>query len=221
MKAVTMGAGALVTACAAVLATAGGTGAQADARAEARTGDGADENLVRVRGSFGPPRPGARAVTYDQELVPEGAVIRVVQYERDGRTAVAVGVRGVAPDRTFGTHVHTAPCGAQPADAGGHYQHEPGEGPAYVTPDNEVWLDFTSGATGAGGAFSRQGWTFREDAAASVVLHALPTATGDGERPAGDAGPRAACVTVPFEGTAPGRRGQDMRGAREQGTQRN
>jgi len=69
--------------------------------------------------------------------------------------------------------------------------------PAYANPENEIWLDFTTDAEGAASAETTVEWTFPADRrAASVIIHAMPTATAPGE--AGTAGDRAACVTVDF-----------------------
>jgi Cu-Zn family superoxide dismutase len=137
------------------------------------------------------------AVTYDMKLVPAGARIEVVQRGGHGRMSVSVRVEGLAAGRVYGAHVHQEECGGDPAAAGGHYQHRedpvrPSKDPAYANPENEVWLDFTTDAHGAGAATARQGWEFRPGGARSVVLHGMP----------GGAGARIACFTVPFEPAA-------------------
>lgn len=88
-------------------------------------------------------------------------------------------------------HVHTSPCGADPAAAGPHYQHRPA---ATADPVNEVWLDFRTDEEGDGRAEALHGWGFREGGARSVIIHDRQ----------GGAGERAACFTVPF-----GPHGQD------------
>ncbi len=65
-------------------------------------------------------------------------------------------------------HVHTSPCGADPAAAGPHYQHRPA---ATADPVNEVWLDFRTDEDGDGSAKARQDWSFREGGARSVIIH--------------------------------------------------
>ncbi|GAB2909763.1 superoxide dismutase family protein [Streptomyces mayteni] len=129
-----------------------------------------------------------RAVSYDQDLVPPGAHLTVTEYVVDGALTVEVSARGLVPGHTYGAHVHVAPCGADPAAAGGHYQNLPGE----VGAENEVWLDFTADVDGAGYASSRHDWLFRPGEAASVVLHEHPTHQD------GTAGDRTGCLTVPF-----------------------
>jgi Cu-Zn family superoxide dismutase len=151
---------------------------------------------VREAARFSPPNAfvASPAVTYDMKLVPAGARIEVVQRGGHGRMSVSVRVEGLAAGRVYGAHVHQEECGGDPAAAGGHYQHRedpvrPSKDPAYANPENEVWLDFTTDAHGAGAATARQGWEFRPGGARSVVLHGMP----------GGAGARIACFTVPFE----------------------
>ncbi|TDC13610.1 superoxide dismutase family protein [Streptomyces sp. 8K308] len=163
----------------AALATAGTPAAAEDGDYWLRTG-----TQFATAGPGEPPR----AVSYDPELVPPGAHITVTEYVVDGALTVEVSARGLVPGHTYGTHVHVAPCGADPEAAGEHYQNKPGT----VDAENEVWLDFTADADGAGGAISEHEWLFRPGEAASVVLH--ERATG----PDGMAGDRVGCFTVPF-----------------------
>jgi Cu-Zn family superoxide dismutase len=152
---------------------------------------GADGYSMRTAARFAPPTafvPSA-AVTYDSRLVPAASWIEVRQWMRPGgATTVKLRVRGLKPGHAYGVHVHRKPCGADPAAAGGHYQHEPSADPAAVGPRNEVWLDFTADGRGRGAASARHDRGFRRGEASSVVLHAEP----------GGAGARVACFTVPF-----------------------
>ncbi|QXE38970.1 superoxide dismutase family protein [Streptomyces sp. GMY02] len=172
---------------------------------------------VRAAGVFVPPSPRrlAEALTYDVKLVPVGARIAVVERVGDRRvgghagketagsgTDVRLSVSGLLPNRMYGAHVHTEPCGSTPEDAGPHYQNvkdpeQPSTDPAYANPENEIWLDFTTGSGGQATAESRHTWRFRPGQAGSVVIHEHGTATTPGE--AGTAGARLACLTVPFE----------------------
>ncbi|GAA1904839.1 hypothetical protein GCM10009837_30480 [Streptomyces durmitorensis] len=175
-------AGAVATA---VLAAGGGVGG----------GDGPPCHEMRVGARFSPPAAfiPSSAITYDTKLVPAGSSIEVEQRGRPGDMRVKVRVKGMKPGYAYGAHVHQKQCGADPAAAGGHYQHrvdpvQPSEDPAYVNPENEVWLDFTAGGGGSGAASARHDWEFRPGGAGSVVLH----------REQGGAGDRVACFTVPF-----------------------
>lgn len=116
---------------------------------------------------------------------------QVHAWAKDGSTRVRLMVTGLPPDRTFGAHVHTRPCAADPLASGGHYQH-----PAQVgvpLAEREVWLDVTSDATGRGSTTTTVPWTFAAGTAGSVVIHANPTNPTDGS-----AGARLACTTVAF-----------------------
>lgn len=159
--------------------------------------EGEPPRLVAVSGQFGD----ETAITYRPELVPAGARVTVVGLPLAGSTTVVLGVRGLVPDRHYGAHVHTKPCGAAPADSGPHYQDQidpvqPSTDPAYANPDNEVWLDFATDEHGGAFISSTVDWTFGERRGASVVIHETHTHTAPGE--AGTAGARLACLTVAF-----------------------
>ncbi|WP_243085910.1 superoxide dismutase family protein [Streptomyces sp. 891-h] len=190
-------------------ATDGRTG-EPGAASDAADGTTADESAFSSRKSilvrydrFSPANAFIRpdAVTYDRSKVPAGAGIMVARTATDHSTSVRLQVRGLVPDRTYGAHVHTHPCGAKPDDSGPHYQHrkdpkQPSTDPRYANPDNEVWLDFTTDSRGRGDAVSRHHWTFREGEARSVVLHEKGTSSEAGH--AGQAGARVACFSVPL-----------------------
>lgn len=170
----------------------GGHGAKGEGPSWLRTGG----RFAKADGSDVPV-----AVTYDS-AVPAGAKVTVAQWLVDGRMSVRLWVDGVESKRSFGAHVHTKPCGAEPDDSGPHYQHkvdpvQPSVDPQFANPTNEIWLDFDSNARGEGRAESWQKWNFRAGQARSVVIHEHTTHTGEGH--AGQAGDRLACVTVPFE----------------------
>ncbi|MEV2278450.1 superoxide dismutase family protein [Nocardiopsis sp. NPDC049922] len=154
---------------------------------------------------FMPPGQSEAAITYDETAVPEGATSDIQVRVENGETYVQFTGTGLEADRDFGAHVHTQPCGEDPADAGPHYQDEadpaagggePSTDPAYANPENEVWLDFTSDEDGNGFAATTVPWEFRDGEANAFVLHDHHTMTEPGE--AGTAGDRLACVTVEF-----------------------
>lgn len=141
------------------------------------------------------------ALTYDEEQVPAGAGVLVSAVEADGGTTVVLAVQGLQPDRDYGAHVHVNGCGATGDAAGPHFQDQPdpvtpSTDPAYANPENEIWLDFTTDASGAGHASSTVDWVVGDRPAASVVIHAEHTHTEAGT--AGAAGTRLACVNVDF-----------------------
>lgn len=155
---------------------------------------------VQVSATFG--TGGGTATTYDPELVPVGARGAVSSSSGDDGTTVTLAVRGLEPDRRYGAHAHTQPCGPTGDLAGPHFQNEvdpvqPSVDPAYANPQNEIWLDLTTDRSGAGTATTALEWSFpRDRRPQSVIVHAMPTATDPGE--AGTAGARAACISVDF-----------------------
>jgi Cu-Zn family superoxide dismutase len=135
---------------------------------------------------------------------PVGAHAKVHSVETgDGRTIVTLHVKGMQPDRQYGAHAHTNPCSATSAAAAGpHFQFvkdpvTPSTDPAYANPQNEIWLDLTTNASGNGHAKAVVDWQFSsERRAKSVIIHERHTSTEAGQ--AGVAGSRVACLTVPF-----------------------
>lgn len=146
----------------------------------------------------------------DTNPVLAGATARVHAVATpSGKTIVTLQVEGLTPNRAFGSHAHTKVCGATGAAAGPHYQDavdpvQPSVNAAYANPDNEIWLDFTTDDEGRGHAQAVVDWHFVRDAAHpdganSVIIHRDETSHGEPGHPAaGVAGPRLACLTVPF-----------------------
>lgn len=145
--------------------------------------------------------PTGPAITYDSTLLPVGAQATITGQAADGNTTVTLAVTGLKPDRAYGAHVHTRPCGPSGDVAGPHYQHQPdpktpSTDPAFANPQNEVWLDFRTDAAGTATTTATVPWVFGERRADSVVIHANSTATEPGK--AGTAGARIGCVSVRF-----------------------
>lgn len=107
------------------------------------------------------------------------------------RTILQLSVAGLAPNRTFGAHLHAAPCAND--KGGGHYQHA---GNA-VNAENEVWLDFETNAAGRALAIARKPYAVATARARSVVVHAKATDPATGK-----AGDKLACVDVRFDEVA-------------------
>ncbi|UGY91160.1 superoxide dismutase family protein [Streptomyces gobiensis] len=195
----------MVTGLATGLATAAMATVLAAVPATATAAGGAgDSYWMRATGVFAHPgqHMAPDAVTYDGAVIPPGSSVAVAQRIKGNRTSVEMHVEGIEPERSYGAHVHTEPCGVDPEDSGHHYQHrvdpvQPSRDPRFANPRNEVWLDFETDAHGSGGAVAHQKWTFRKGEARSVVIHEHPTRTGPGE--AGEAGARLACFSVPFD----------------------
>lgn len=142
-----------------------------------------------------------KGVTYDVQRIPLGAKLSTGSSVANGQTTVELKVSGLLPNTKYGSHVHTKPCGAKPAESGPHYQHEkdpvsPSVDPKFANADNEIWLDFTTDAQGAGAGTATVKWEFRKGEANAVVIHAAHTSTEHGK--AGTAGDRLACLTAQF-----------------------
>ncbi|GLW12331.1 hypothetical protein Misp01_74590 [Microtetraspora sp. NBRC 13810] len=149
-------------------------------------------------GTFKPYSEGAKAVVYDKKLAPEGAKADITVDSSGQETTSKLTVAGLLPDRKYGSHLHTKSCGAKPDDSGPHFQHMPAQGPSPHTaanPTNEVWLDFTTDASGAATAEAKQPWGLSPDRLPkSLVIHAEET-TPTGPK-AGTAGDRVACLDL-------------------------
>jgi superoxide dismutase, Cu-Zn family len=116
-----------------------------------------------------------------------------------GRTMVTLTVTGMEPGKTYGAHAHVNPCGLTGSAAGPHWQHVagPATSPEFANPRNEIWLDVTTNEAGNGTAKATLDFAFSgEHRPRSVIIHALPTATGPDN--SGVAGPRLGCLTVGF-----------------------
>ncbi len=84
----------------------------------------------------------------------------------NNRTSVTVVVKGLAPNTTYGAHVHTQPCAVD--EANGHYKFNP-SGP--VDNVNEIWHGFTTKRNGIGIGIARNEG-IAGPTAVSVVIHA-------------------------------------------------
>ena len=134
-------------------------------------------------------------------LLPDGAAARV-QYvaTADGRTRVTLHLTGFAPHHTYGAHAHVEACDPGGLEGGKHFQRVPVAAGGAVDAHNEVWLDVTTNASGNGHASSVHDWQIEPGRGPrSVIIHAEQTSTGTGDKPAGTAGPKLACLAAqPF-----------------------
>ena len=180
----------------------------ASARATRSTAAGAADATIpgSAQGVFVPYRAGATAITYDPTIVPSGASATVTRASTGAGTTVRLTVTGMTPNRAYGAHLHSEPCGRTPEHAGPHYQNQPDPkaiasppsvDPRYANPRNEVWLDFATDAKGSATVRASVAWPFDSvSPPRSLVVHAERTRTAAGK--AGTAGPRAACLTLPL-----------------------
>ena len=148
---------------------------------------------VSTHRAFQPVSSASSAFTYDENGVPQGATATVEAfYLGDESTAVTLELRGLVPFRTYGAHAHVGACTAAPTGAGGHWHFPGSEEPTLE--QREIWLDVTTDEQGhAMSVALRADGVPSGDRPMSVVVHALPTDPSNG-----GAGPRLACVTVPF-----------------------
>jgi Cu-Zn family superoxide dismutase len=104
----------------------------------------------------------------------------------DGRTIVTIHVEGLAPNTTFGSHVHKQACADGEAD--GHYRFDPA---GAAMPPNEIWPGpFTTNGDGIGNA-NTIAWGTAGSTAISVVVHA-------------PGGAKIACADLAPNGPLPG-----------------
>ena len=113
---------------------------------------------------------------------------QVHAWTRGDSTTVRLMVNGLPPGRTFGAHVHTGTCSADPAASGGHYQHPTAT--AVPLAEREVWLDVTSDARGRGVATATVPWGL------------APGAGGSGVKPPGATNPPTGAHHRPVVGAS-------------------
>ena len=170
-------------------AEGGGTGGSTDAS----PGDGAAMRIAISNGTWTvfPVGDGGTAANPIMGIMGTAEALAAP----NGGMRLTLSVTGLPASRTFGSHLHSAPCNMNMA--GPHYQNMPfpdggsATDPAYANPDNEAWLDFTTDASGAASSETTVDWRPRAGARA-VVVHALQTMEG------GVAGARLACTDITF-----------------------
>jgi Cu-Zn family superoxide dismutase len=157
-------------------------------------------------GILASPGPHAKAITYNPTLAPPGAAVTAfVVPSSNGTMRATLTVSGLLPNRSYAAHAHTDACGATGEAAGPHFQNHqdpaatpqsPSTNPEYANPQNEIWLDVPTDATGAGTTTATVPFVLTGNRVpGSIVIHeAAQTSTAPGE--AGQAGPRIACITL-------------------------
>jgi hypothetical protein len=148
---------------------------QTDARADGGADGGADFDLTIDSIAGGRLAP----LGIYQDIRGAAQLVRMKQAVR-----AELYVEGLTPSIEYIAHVHQLPCGEN--SAGGHYKYDP----AIVaeSEDNEIWLRFTTDASGIGKASTEHlGAQARMDAQA-IVIH----------DPAAD-GAKMACADLRFD----------------------
>lgn len=155
-------------------------------------------------GAVASPDPTSSAVSYNTAAAPIGATLMATISRVSNTTVVELAVSRLLPNRAYAVHAHTKACGATGDAAGPHFQNRvdpaatpqaPSTNPDYANPNNEIWLELHTDATGAGVAHTTVPFTFTNRWPGSIVVHeAMTTATDAGH--AGKAGARIACLTL-------------------------
>jgi len=114
---------------------------------------------------------GATVTSGDFQAFAAGAGLEITGHAQmvrtaSGMTIVSVHVEGLAPNTTYGSHVHQQACAV--GDADGHFRFDPA-GPA--TPPNEIWPGFTTNDDGIGNGRDMVNGVAGPNAV-SVVVHA-------------------------------------------------
>lgn len=164
--------------------------------------------ILHGEGALAAPTSSSTADTYNPALAPIGARLTANLAPTGESINAELAVSGMLPNRGYAVHAHTNACGAKPDSSGPHYQNrvdpaaspqESSTDPVYANPNNEVWLDVRTDATGAGTARTTVPFVFADRGPASIVVHeAEQTATDPGH--AGRAGARLACITLSVMG---------------------
>jgi Cu-Zn family superoxide dismutase len=149
-----------------------------------------------------------RAETYNPALAPLGGHLRAVLAPSGESTNVEFTVSGLLPNRGYAVQANVNSCGGFPDAEGPHYQNriDPAVTPAatgmaastnpeYANPNNEIWLDVRTDASGSGTSRTTVPFVFTDRGPGSIVVgDAMQTGTGPGQ--AGKGGARIACLTL-------------------------
>lgn len=159
---------------------------------------------LRGEGTLAAPTSSSTADTYNPATAPVGAQLTATLTPAGDSTIAELMVTGMVPNRGYAAHAHVNGCGDDPGPERPHYQDNedpaatseaPSTNPEYANPNNEIWLDFRTDATGAATARTTVPFVITDRGPGSIVVHeAEQTATGPGK--AGTAGARIACVAL-------------------------
>ena len=155
-------------------------------------------------GTLTTPNPTSQAITYDPDLAPIGAAMTASLIPSpDGSTRAELTVSGLLPNRGYAAHANINACGVAPEAAGPRFQNHldpaapraSSTNPRYANPNNEIWLDVRTDATGSGTSRTTVPFVFTDRGPGSIVVHeGMQTETAPGR--AGEAGARIACLTL-------------------------
>jgi Cu-Zn family superoxide dismutase len=165
-----------------------------------------DPTALSGSGTFTPPDPASKSITYNPSLAPPDAAVlaSVTPAGYSPRTVATLVVAGLLPNRSYAAAAHTNACGPTGQGAGPYYQNriDPAAGPQsastnprYANPRNEIWLDIRTDPAGQGTSQTTVPFGFADRRPGSIELNeatATPTAPGQ----AGATGAPIACVTL-------------------------
>jgi superoxide dismutase, Cu-Zn family len=165
-----------------------------------------DPTALSGSGTFTPPDPASKSITYNPSLAPPDAAVlaSVTPAGYSPRTVATLVVAGLLPNRSYAAAAHTNACGPTGQDAGLYYQNRidpaaspqaASTNPRYANPRNEIWLDIHTDPAGQGTSQTTVPFGFTDRRPGSIELHeatATPTAPGQ----AGETGAPIACVTL-------------------------
>lgn len=149
-----------------------------------------------------------RAETYNPALAPLGAHLTAALVPSGESTNAEFTVSGLQPNRGYAVAAHVNTCSGSPDGLGPRYQNRidpavnqtavgvaPSTDPQYANPNNEIWLDVRTDASGSGTSRTTVPFVFTDRGPGSIVVgDAQQTATGPGE--AGNGGTPVACLTL-------------------------
>jgi Cu-Zn family superoxide dismutase len=163
-----------------------------------------DSGMMMIASSAGAtlmpyPDPYAPAMAGTPNPITGAATASATAWNVGGKLKLELKVTGMPAMRTFGAHLHRLAC--TDTKAGGHYQQSPWPtntdassptDPTYANVMNEVWLDFTTDASGNASFTRTVDWLPRAGEAKGIIIHHMATGTG------GAAGARLACLPIAF-----------------------
>nr|MDQ3825582.1 superoxide dismutase [Actinomycetota bacterium] len=145
-----------------------------------------------------------RAITYDPDLAPIGAAMTATIIPTSEGSTAQLTVLGLLPNRSYAVAAYNKPCGPTAGASGARFQNHPDPAarpsapstdPRYANPDNEIWLDMQTDASGAGTAATTVPFVLTDHLPGSMVVHDQRHSSQNSAG-AGNFGARIACLTL-------------------------
>jgi superoxide dismutase, Cu-Zn family len=160
--------------------------------------------VVFGSGTLTMPNSTSRAITYNRDLAPIGAAMTATIIPTSEGSTAQLTVLGLLPNRSYAVAAYNKPCGPTAGASGARFQNHPDPAatpsapstdPRYANPDNEIWLDVQTDASGAGTAATTVPFVLTDRVPGSIVVHDQ-TQTPQSSARAGNFGARIACLTL-------------------------